>query len=255
MAKKQKLELTWIGKDNRLKLEPRILLTNDEYSHHAVHKVTENDLFDNRLIHGDNLLALRALEEEFTGKIKCVYIDPPFNTGQAFENYDDGIEHSLWLSLMTARLKLLHKLLDKTGTIFIHIDDNELAYLIAICDEIFGRENRKFIATFRQASATGHKAINPGCVSIANYIVTYCKDKNHWNPKRLFTKRDRNDRYNNFILNRDKHHSKWKIITLAQAFAEHMGVPVKSAKKIVPDYEEKISEFVIKNAKSVIQIA
>src|SRR6267378_3451997 len=94
VSKKQKLELTWIGKENRPRLEPRILLEDPEKSYHAVHRVTENDLFDNRLIFGDNLLALKALEQEFTGKIKCIYIDPPFNTKQAFEHYDDGIEHS-----------------------------------------------------------------------------------------------------------------------------------------------------------------
>jgi adenine-specific DNA-methyltransferase len=98
MNKKQKLELTWIGKENRPRLEPRILLEDPEKSYHAVHRVTAHDLFDNRVIFGDNLLSLKALEQEFTGKIKCVCIDPPYNTGAAFEHYDDGVEHSLWLS-------------------------------------------------------------------------------------------------------------------------------------------------------------
>ena len=97
MTNKTKLELTWIGKENRPRLEPRILLEDTAKSYHAPRRVSEDDLFDNRLIHGDNLLALKALEQEFTGKIKCIYIDPPFNTQQAFEHYDDGMEHSLWL--------------------------------------------------------------------------------------------------------------------------------------------------------------
>lgn len=88
---KTKLELTWIGKENRPKLEPRILLEDPEKSYHAPHRVTDHDLFDNQLIFGDNLLALKALEQEFTGKIKCIYIDPPFNTGSAFGHYDDGL--------------------------------------------------------------------------------------------------------------------------------------------------------------------
>ena len=96
--RKQKLELTWIGKETRPRLEPRILLEDPALSYHAAHRVSENDLFDNRLIFGDNLLALKALEQEFTGKIKCICVDPPYNTGSAFEHYDDGIEHSLWLS-------------------------------------------------------------------------------------------------------------------------------------------------------------
>ncbi|HBH80410.1 MAG TPA: site-specific DNA-methyltransferase, partial [Nitrospira sp.] len=100
MPGKTKLELTWIGKENRPKLEPRILLEDPEKSYYASHRVTDHDIFDNRLIFGDNLLALKALEQEFTGKIKCIFIDPPYNTGSAFEHYDDGVEHSLWLSLM-----------------------------------------------------------------------------------------------------------------------------------------------------------
>src|SRR5215203_302697 len=97
--KKQRLELTWIGKENRPRLEPRILLEDPELSYHALHRVSDNDIFDNRLIFGDNLLALKALEAEFTGKIKCVFIDPPFNTGGAFEHYDDSLEHSIWLTM------------------------------------------------------------------------------------------------------------------------------------------------------------
>ena len=100
MTKKQKLELTWIGKENRPKLEPRILLEDPAKSYHAKHRVTDNDLFDNQLIFGDNLLALKALEADYFGKVKCVYIDPPFNTGEMFENYDDGLEHSIWLGQM-----------------------------------------------------------------------------------------------------------------------------------------------------------
>ena len=165
ISKKQKLELTWIGKENRPRLEPRILLEDPEKSYHAQQRVTDHDRFDNRLIFGDNLLALKALEQEFTGKIKCIYIDPPFNTQQAFEHYDDGVEHSLWLSLIRDRLELLKKLLCPDGSIFIHIDDNELGYLIPVADEVFERKNRVSIITFKQGSATGHKAINPGCIT------------------------------------------------------------------------------------------
>ena len=130
MTKKQKLELTWIGKEIRSKLEPRILLEDPERSYHAKHRVTDHDQFDNRLIFGDNLLALKAIEADFAGRVKCVYIDPPFNTQQAFELYDDGLEHSLWLGLVRDRLQIIHKLISDDGTLFVHIDDNELGYLI-----------------------------------------------------------------------------------------------------------------------------
>ena len=141
MTKKQKLELTWIGKENRPKLEPRILLEDAEKSYHAPHRVTENDIFDNRLIFGDNLLALKALEAEFAGKVKCVFIDPPYNTGSAFTHYDDGLEHSIWLSLMRDRLEIIRRLLAEDGSLWITIDDNEAHYLKVLCDEVFGRAN------------------------------------------------------------------------------------------------------------------
>lgn len=253
---KQKLELTWIGKDKLPRPEPRILLEDSDKSYHAEKRMTENDIFDNRLIFGDNLLALKALEYDYAGKVKCIYIDPPFNTGQAFEHYDDGLEHSIWLTLMKQRLELLHTLLHDEGTIFIHIDDNELAYLIAICDEIFGRNNRCFIATFKQGSATGHKAINPGCVNTTNFVITYCKNKLSWVPNKLFTRRvARNTRYDNFIVNREKHYSKWSIITLNQAFADHHGISLRSVKREIKNYDQKIDEFVFNNANSVVQIA
>ena len=138
---KQKLELTWIGKEKRPKLEPRILLEDPEKSYHAKHRVSDNDIFDNRLIFGDNLLALKALEQEFSGRVRCVFIDPPYNTGSAFTHYDDGLEHSIWLGLMRDRLEIIRRLLSEDGSIWITIDDNEAHYLKVICDEIFGRSN------------------------------------------------------------------------------------------------------------------
>ena len=141
MTKKQKLELTWIGKDDVAKLEPRILIEDAEFSYHAPMRHNDADLFDNKLIFGDNLLALKALEQEYAGKVKCVFIDPPYNTGSAFEHYEDGIEHSLWLSLIRDRLELIKKLLRDDGSLWITIDDNEAHYLKVLCDEIFGRTN------------------------------------------------------------------------------------------------------------------
>lgn len=138
---KQKLELTWIGKDKRPKLEPRILLEDPTKSYHAKQRYSENDIFDNRLIFGDNLLALKALEQEFAGKVKCVFIDPPYNTGSAFKHYDDGLEHSIWLGLMRDRLEIIRRLLSDDGSLWVSIDDNEAHYLKVLCDEIFGRDN------------------------------------------------------------------------------------------------------------------
>lgn len=138
---KQKLELVWVGKEKRARLEPRILIEDSAKSYHAAKRVSKDDIFDNMLIHGDNLLALKALEQEYAGKVKCIYIDPPYNTGNAFEHYDDGIEHSLWLSLMRDRLEILRKLLCNDGFFCCHIDDSEGSYLKVLLDEVFGRDN------------------------------------------------------------------------------------------------------------------
>ncbi len=255
MSKQSKLELTWVGKEQRHRLEPRILLEDPSKSYHAAERVTENDVFDNQLIFGDNLLALKALEQEFTGKVKCVYIDPPFNTQQAIENYDDGIEHSLWLTLMRYRLTILHRLLADDGTLFVHIDDNELGYLIVLLDEVFDRPNRVSMVTFKQGSATGHKAINPGCVNTTNFVLIYAKKKTVWRPNRLFTGRERDTRYGQYIVNIDDHYQDWEIITLAKAFAKALHLPDKDARKIIKDEPQRIELFVLENARSVIRTA
>ncbi|NDD85717.1 site-specific DNA-methyltransferase [bacterium] len=178
MAKKQKLELTWIGKENRPKLEPRILLEDTTMSYHAPHKVTEDDLFDNRLIFGDNLLALRALEQEFTGKIKCIYIDPPFNIDAAGVPYEDNIENSLWLSLMRSRLEILHRLMTRDGLIFVHIDDEMLHYLAVLMDEIFSKSNRINIIAVKMSEASGVKMSHADkrLPKLKEYILVYKKE-------------------------------------------------------------------------------
>ena len=195
-VRKQRLELTWIGKDERPHLEPRILLEDADLSHHAKVHVTENDIFDNILIHGDNLLALKALEQEYTGRVKCVFIDPPYNTGSAFEHYDDGVEHSLWLSLMRDRLELLRRLLSEDGSIWITIDDNEAHYLKILLDEIFGRPN--FIASFVWEKDAGRK--NDAIISSSHdYVLLYAKSKEIWRRKRNLLGRteDQLGRYQN----------------------------------------------------------
>ena len=253
---KTKLELTWIGKDKRPKLEPRILLEEPDKSYHAKHRVTDKDIFDNRLIFGDNLLALKALEQEYSGRVSCIYIDPPFNTGQAFENYDDGLEHSIWLSLLRDRLECLYGLLSKEGTIFIHIDDNEIGYLLVLMDEIFGRNNKVSIVTFKQGAATGHKSINPGLVTTTNFLLIYAKDKDNWLPNRLFTERSRDTRYTQYILNYEDAYTDWEYVPLTQVLAEKHGVPSRQLKKTLGDaYESTISRFVLDNAHRVIRTA
>lgn len=181
--RKQKLELTWIGKEVRPKLEPRILLEDPARSHVAAARVTKSDLFDNRLIVGDNLLALKALEAEFTGQVKCIYIDPPYNTGSAFEYYDDGIEHSLWLSLMRDRLELLRKLLRDDGSIWINIDDNEGPYLRLLLDEVFGRANFVASVVWQKLHARNNSAQHFS--TDHDYVFVYAKDLTRWSRNKV----------------------------------------------------------------------
>ena len=180
---RQKLELTWIGKDQRPRLEPRILLENPARSHHAAQRVSENDLFDNRLIKGDNLLALKALEAEFTGKVKCVFIDPPYNTGSAFTHYDDGLEHSIWLGLMRDRLEIIRNLLSDDGSLWITIDDNEAHYLKVLCDEVFGRGNFVSNAVWQKKYAPANDAL--WLSDSHDHIIIYAKSKSTWRPNKL----------------------------------------------------------------------
>jgi adenine-specific DNA-methyltransferase len=176
MPNPQRLELTWIGKESRHRLEPRILLEDSAKSYHAQHRTGKKDIFDNRLIFGDNLLALKALEQEFTGKVKCIYIDPPYNTGSAFEHYDDGIEHSIWLGLIRDRLELLKKLLSNDGFIFAQIDNNEFFYLKMLMDEVFGRKNfiNDIIWKRKGGSVNPKNRLN----NMTDYILLYGKSEN-----------------------------------------------------------------------------
>ena len=194
--RKRRLELTWIGKEERPRLEPRILLEDQELSYHAPKRVSEKDIFDNILIHGDNLLALKALEQDFAGKVKCIFIDPPYNTGKAFDQYDDRLEHSIWLSLIRDRIELLRALLSEEGTLWITIDDNECHYLKVLCDEIFGRAN--FVSSFaweKDKSRRGDTDIS----SAHDHVLLYAKDRKIWRKLRnLFPRTERqNARYKN----------------------------------------------------------
>lgn len=191
---KQKLELTWIGKHKRPKLEARILLEDPKKSYHAKVR-SESEAFDNRLIFGDNLLALKALEQEFTGKVKCVFIDPPYNTGSAFAHYDDGLEHSIWLGLMRDRLEIIKRLLSDDGSLWITIDDNEAHYLKVLCDEIFGRGNFVANVIWQKKSSPSNDA--KWISDNHDHIIVFAKNKELWRPVKLERSEAQNAIYKN----------------------------------------------------------
>lgn len=206
--KLQRLELVWPGKNERVDVEPRILIEDVEKSYSADPKIQEKinrqlfkqepeiaPTFDNMLIHGDNLLALKALEAEYSGQIKCIYIDPPYNTGNAFEHYDDGYEHSIWLSLMRDRLEILKNLLADDGSIWISLDDNEQAYCKVLCDEIFGRKNFVCNVVWQKKFSPQNDA--KWLSDNHDFIIVYAKNKEIWRPNLLPRSLDMDARYKN----------------------------------------------------------
>ena len=186
-----KLQLSWIDKTSELRLEPRLLIEDRGRSYDRSPEVDES----NKLIFGDNLLALKALERDYCGRIKCIYIDPPYNTGVALTHYDDGVEHSLWLSLMYHRLVLLRRLLKDDGSIWISIDDNECHYLKIILDEIFGRANFVTSIVWQKNYAPADHSVK---ISESHeYILVYAKDLKKWQPNRLPRRTSSDEKYKN----------------------------------------------------------
>jgi len=188
MQKTGRLELTWVGKYDEPTVEPRILLEDKSKSY-------GDFTSENMLIHGDNLIALQALQQDFAGKIKCIYIDPPYNTGSAFQQYDDSLEHSIWLSLIRNRLALLKNLLTEDGTIWISIDDDEQAYLKVLCDEIFGRSN--FVSNIIWEKKFSPQNDAKWISDSHDFIVVYALNKNSWKPNLLPRTAGMDERYKN----------------------------------------------------------
>ena len=237
-------------------LYPKVLTNIKRYSVEGVTPCTSFEDADNLIIKGNNLLSLSSLLKRYENKIKCIYIDPPYNTGSDSFGYNDKFNHSSWLTFMKNRLNIAHRLLRNDGTIAISIDNYELAYMMVLLDEIFGKQNRKNIITVRRASASGAKVINPGVVNIVDYIVLYSKDTKQWKPNRVFTTKSYDDRYNTFIENIEAPYHEWNFTTVLDAFAKELGVAKKQLKSIFKDnYEIEIENFVIKNAKKIVRLA
>lgn len=254
MANNTKLELTWIGKyDRKMPVEPRILIENPEYSY----GVPETGVLPNgrpwkgnMLIHGDNLLALKALEQNFSNAVKCIYIDPPYNTGNAFEHYDDGLEHSIWLDLMYQRVTILHSLLSEDGAFCLHLDDGEVHYAKVICDEIFGRNN--FIATvaIRSSTPSGVKTAhkNKKLIKQKDLMLVYKKsDALTINPQ--YVRKQAFDTHFNYFVDKDKEIVK----PFLDVLIENGILAVDSKLSDFNINNPKHRQFYLKNAASICQ--
>lgn len=166
----KRIELTWIEKGEDPAVEPHILL-------HDASKDYGDSSATNMLIHGDNLLALKALEQEFAGQVKCIYIDPPYNTGAAFEHYDDNLEHSIWISFMKSRLEILKSLLAEDGAIAVQIDATEMAYLKVVMDEVFSRNNFiNIISVKTKIAGVSGSNLGKSLQDNVEFIILYAKN-------------------------------------------------------------------------------
>lgn len=211
---------------------------------------------DNLLIKGNNLLALHSLKARYAGQVKLIYIDPPYNTGGDGFKYNDRFNHAAWLTFMRNRLEVARRLLRPDGAIFISIDANELGYLLALGDEVFGRANFVGCVTVKRASLTGHKAINPGVVNVTEFLIAFAKDKQFWEPKKVLRKKDRDKRYSSFIFGPMDDPENWEFTTLLEAFAKSKGHSKGKLKKILGDqYDIELDRFVLDNAERVFQPA
>ena len=231
---------TWVEKDDILVSEPRILKLKSEYGD------PENE---NMLIKGDNLLALKTLVHEFKNRtekdrVKCIYIDPPYNTGNAFEHYEDNLMHSEWLTLMRDRLMLLKKVLRNDGLIFISIDDGELGYLKVLMDEIFGRNNFVTTLVVKPANPVGLKMKNAHkrIVRIKEFILVYAKNYSNI----LFTPQYAPyENYGHFKLYLEKNNSEnpddWEVINSSKIIAKEKN---KKSRDVT---EQEIKDFAIKH--------
>lgn len=244
----------WVPKNDIRVAEPRILRFKKNYGD-AVSK--------NMLIKGDNLLVLRSLVEMFKGRpekerVKCVYIDPPFNTGNAFEKYDDNLEHSEWLTMMRDRLFLLRKLLRKDGVIFVHLDDKEVAYCRVLLDEIFGRQNYLNTVTIKANSPFGFKHTSNQLFKSANNLLIYAKDATVFKFEKAFIEKGYDRAYKWVFDDITKTENKWTWKNIEEVVARELGfIDVKSAKiKLgIGEFEAELAIFAIRNADRVFRTA
>lgn len=237
-------------------LYPKVFTDAKRYTKEGIE---ENVIFtdtDNLVIKGNNLLTISSLLKKYEGEIKCVYIDVPYNTGNDSFGYNDKFNHSSWLTFMKNRLEIAHRLLHRTGTIAISVDNYEIAYLLVLLDEVFGKENRKNIITVKRGSVTGAKVINPGVVNVVEYVVLYSRDLSFWKPNRVFASKGYDDRYGNIILNYEAPYSEWEFGTVLEEFAKSLGIKKSKLKnELGGDYERALESFALKNAERIVQFA
>ncbi|OFV11182.1 hypothetical protein HMPREF3127_20025 [Sphingobacterium sp. HMSC13C05] len=250
-------------------LEPKVL-TNakriDKEGEKAIDQFNRNEngtITDNLIIKGNNLLALHTLKEEFAGKVKLIYIDPPYNTGSDSFKYNDTFTESTWLTFMQNRLKAAHSLLDKSGVLLVQINDHNQTYLKILLDEVFKKENFINIISIRTKSPSGFKTVNLGLFETAEYILMYGKSKKHfkYNPQYVDSGYDEN--YTGYISNITESPENWIIDDIRKVICKEEGIdpdtthqPYSKVKEKIGEglYIQKLSDFALANANSVFRL-
>ncbi|WP_433900445.1 site-specific DNA-methyltransferase [Sphingobacterium puteale] len=221
----------------------------------------ETKEIDNILIKGDNLLALNSLKKLFSSKsdsdkVKCIYIDPPYNTGKAFEHYEDNLEASTWLTMIRDRVSILRELLRSDGVLFIQLDEKFIFHLKLLLDDVFGRHNFVNFFTVKTSDPSGFKTVNPSPYDGAEYILMYAKSKSEYKYETIYVPSEHDFGYNQYIKNIDNNYSEWEVIGVNQFIAEREGYEnTRAAKKALSEvvFNSLVSDFAIKNAKSIFQ--
>ena len=234
-------------------LDPKVLTNFKRYTPEGEKKVTElkrdenGTIRENLVIKGNNLLALHCLKKQFADKVKLIYIDPPYNTGNDEFGYNDNFNHSAWLTFIKNRLEIAKKLLKEDGAIFVQVDDNEAAHLKILLNEIFNAHNFIFMATIERSAATGHKAINPSPVNTSDYVVAYAKNKSRWRYIPQFVKRDYDEAYKLYIDNFEKPYSEWNIVPISEILKKKK----ISIQEAIEAFPERIIRFAEPNYEGV----
>ncbi len=237
-------------------LAPKVLTNFKKYDRNGEHSVDNISLNDNLIIKGNNLLALHSLKKQYAGKVKLIYIDPPYNTGSDSFGYNDSFNHSTWLTFMKNRLEIARQLLRDDGVIFINIDDKEYSYLKILCDEIFCRENFLNIISVKTSDPSGHKTVNPSPYSQTEYILLYAKNKLFYKYDIHYVQSEYDSGYNQIILNYDEDFTKWEITGLFDFLAKENGYKdTRDANKQLGKqvFQSIVAEYAIKNKNKIFQ--
>ena len=244
-----------------LKENPFLVLDTAFFSNTFKHQLVENmenidEQTNGLLINSENYQALKLLREKYSKEIKCVYIDPPYNTGDDDFLYKDALIESSWLSLIHNRLEVTTPYYKRGGTFAASIDINEVNHLTELLDMLIGRNNRKANITVRRASLTGAKVINPGPVNISENVLLYNNGKAKWEPQSAYREKGYDNRYGTFIINPEDHYESWQFSTVLDEFSKFKGIVKNRLKKELGDkYQDELLDFVIKNAGSIVQFA